>query len=87
MCNLSISIKDNGMGIDKVTLANIRERLSMNNGYMGSEENDYSSIGLFNVHNRLRLIYGSEYGIEIDSDLGKGTEVILKIPVGGDNHV
>ena len=37
-------------------------------------------IGLYNVHKRIELLYGSEYGLEIKSETGKGTEVVLVLP-------
>jgi two-component system sensor histidine kinase YesM len=42
------------------------------------------SIGLRNVHERIRLFYGPPYGLEIDSSLGKGTTVSLTIPYPAD---
>ena len=66
-------ILDNGCGISEQKLNEIKENL--NNGIMQSPDN----IGLCNVHNRIRLIYGDDYGIKISSD-DAGTEVVLEIP-------
>ncbi|MNG36302.1 hypothetical protein D3C84_1232890 [compost metagenome] len=38
------------------------------------------SIGLSNINNRIKLLFGEGYGVEIESELGKGTTVIVKIP-------
>jgi two-component system sensor histidine kinase YesM len=38
------------------------------------------SIGLKNVHDRLRYRYGAPYGISIESTPGKGTVVLLLLP-------
>ena len=67
------NISDNGCGINEQKLNEIRENLS--NGIMQSSDN----IGLCNVHNRIRLIYGKDYGIKISSD-SRGTTVSLGIP-------
>lgn len=40
-------------------------------------------IGLRNVHQRLRMIYGEGSGLEIQSEEGKGTVVSLQIRAGG----
>lgn len=60
----SICIADNGVGMDEASLANIFEE----------------SHGLDNVHQRLINLYGSEYGLKIDSKVGEGTKVWLRIP-------
>ena len=41
---------------------------------------DNKSIGITNVNNRLKSIYGDEYGLEIESKVGRGTIVSMKIP-------
>ena len=37
-------------------------------------------IGLKNVHDQIRYYFGDQYGIEIDSILGVGTTVTIRIP-------
>lgn len=60
-------IRDNGMGMDENTLENILEYKAA--GY-----------GVKNVNDRMTLLYGKEYGIHIESCLGKGTRVLLTFP-------
>jgi len=72
-----IVIADDGTGIDDVTLNKLKESLDKN------DENQYESrtkIGIMNVHKRIRLIYGDEYGLKIFSEANKGTTIILKLP-------
>lgn len=38
------------------------------------------SIGVANVHKRMQILYGNEYGVEIYSQAGEGTSVMLRIP-------
>jgi len=38
-------------------------------------------IGLQNVHLRIRLMFGENYGIGIASRLNEGTKVIVTIPI------
>ncbi|QGH33962.1 HAMP domain-containing protein [Gracilibacillus salitolerans] len=72
---LQVEVKDNGVGISKETVAEIRDLLN---------DEDYHSegnrIGLHNVHQRLRLYYGDKYGIDMESIEGLGTTMSLKIP-------
>ncbi len=72
-----IIVADDGTGIDDATLKNLKESLDKN------VENQYESrtkIGIMNVHKRIRLIYGEEYGLNIFSESNKGTTIILKLP-------
>lgn len=38
-------------------------------------------IGLHNVDHRIRLLYGQEYGLSIESEYGQGTIVIIRLPI------
>ena len=70
-----ISIKDNGCGITKEELSKLKARLAT-----GTVENFSSSIGMVNVNQRIKLFYGQDYGLEIESEIEKGTLVTIKIP-------
>ena len=73
--DLSISIKDNGCGISEERLVQLRERLQT-----GTVENFTTSIGMVNVNQRIKLFYGEQYGIELESEINKGTTVNIHIP-------
>lgn len=63
---LAISVIDNGLGIPKETLINIRRKLK--------EDQQYSDhIGLYNTNRRLKLTYGDKAEIKVLSKSGKGT--------------
>lgn len=74
--NLVFCVKDSGRGISKKKLTEIRASLDK---YV-PEENETINIGCRNVHNRLRLMFGNSYGLEIDSVEGQGTVVRGKFP-------
>lgn len=42
-----------------------------------------SGIGLSNIHERLIRMYGPEYGLKIDSEPGRGTTVMVRVPFHG----
>lgn len=73
--DLYIVITDNGMGIASDKLEEI---LRCNNSNKG---NHMSGIGLFNVNRRIKLTYGEEYGLTIESEIGKYTKIIIKTPL------
>lgn len=79
--DVKIYITDNGDGIKKEDLEEIRQTIKSKNNY--SEH-----IGIYNVQKRLSLIYGDNYGIDIVSEEGMGTCSIIKIPIkeGGKNY-
>lgn len=70
---IRISVRDNGSGISGERLAEIRAQLA--DPALGGKER----IGMFNVNQRIRLIFGEEYGVSIDSVEGMGTEVSVRI--------
>jgi two-component system LytT family sensor kinase len=61
---LLIEIEDNGMGISTERLAEV---------YGGG-------IGISNVHERLRLLYGDQFKMDIRSQEGQGTQIHIEIP-------
>ena len=65
------TVEDNGVGINPETLEVLRA--SLRQGDSGN------NIGLPNVNERIKLIYGDQYGLDIDSYPGQGTKVMIRI--------
>ena len=40
-------------------------------------------IGMHNVHQRLKRVYGATHGLRLKSVVGEGTTVSFSIPLGG----
>ncbi|MEO3944299.1 histidine kinase [Gorillibacterium sp. CAU 1737] len=70
---LELKVIDNGIGMGGDTLRRIAR------GVADSRES--SGYGVKNVEERIKLRYGSEYGIEVRSLYGAGTTVRLLLPV------
>lgn len=72
-----VVVKDNGPGMDG--LSTVRH----------VHEGKGNGIGINNIEQRIKLFFGSDYGIMIQSQTGKGTKVIVRLPVHGEvkNHV
>ena len=66
---IKIIIEDNGIGMSKDKLNSVL-----------SKEASINSVGVINVHERIQLNYGQEYGLKIESLEGKGTKIIFILP-------
>jgi two-component system, sensor histidine kinase YesM len=71
--DIIFKVIDNGGGIHEDTLHDLVE-------YMENGNTKFSSIGLKNVHRRIRLLYGDAYGVTITSQVNVGTMVSVRIP-------
>ena len=71
--NIICEIIDNGVGIPKENVSNILHSHSNNNDH-------FTSIGVNNVNDRVKLLYGDEYGVTITSEINLGTTVKIVIP-------
>ena len=72
---LIVKVKDDGVGIEPDKLEIINHKLAL------SEENNGKSIGMINVNQRIKIHYGKQYGLSIESKFGKGTIVTLSLPI------
>lgn len=70
---VSIVVEDNGVGMDPELLA---QRLA---GALEPAE-ERQRIGIVNVDERLRTLYGSAYGLVIETAVGYGTKVLVRVP-------
>jgi two-component system LytT family sensor kinase len=61
---LTVAIEDNGVGIPKERLGQVFEE----------------GIGISNVHERLRVLYGADFRMDISSREGEGTRILIEIP-------
>lgn len=73
--SIYFEIVDDGNGMKEELLENTKSGILSND----VNENLYC-IGLKNIHQRLTLLFGIEYGLQIDSVFGEGTTIVIKIP-------
>ena len=68
-----LSVSDNGIGIPEDEIA-----------YLLTDTNRVhkkgSGVGLVNVNNRIQILFGKEYGLQITSELDEGTTVTIRMP-------
>ena len=73
--NIILIVSDDGIGIEKDALDELNKTLSET-----SFTNEKSHIGLSNVNQRIKIIFGDSYGIHVESTVGVGTDVYVTIP-------
>jgi two-component system sensor histidine kinase YesM len=80
---LRISIRDNGIGIPEEQL------VTLSSQHAEHIVEPSGHVGLTNIRRRIQLLYGSvgdgprdePYGLEVDSEFGKYTEVTITLPL------
>ncbi|WP_118907762.1 sensor histidine kinase [Paenilisteria weihenstephanensis] len=70
---LEVRMRDDGLGITNDKMHQIERDLA-------DEKGEPGRIGLVNIHRRIQLYFGEQYGLAITSIEGEGTEVILRVP-------
>ncbi len=72
--SFEIVVEDDGVGIDSEKLKHLlyKEHVVSHGGL--------NSIGLKNVDDRIKLSYGNEYGLRVESTEGVGTKVYIRLP-------
>jgi|GEM_PF-3396243 len=76
---LVLYVEDNGVGISPERLSRILKPDA--DDWKSPERRGFNSIGLRNVHERLQLHFGNEYGLTVISRVGEGTRVEIRYPV------
>jgi sensor histidine kinase YesM len=75
--DMQISISDNGAGIPEEMIEQIQ-----NSFCTDRKQTEKTNVyGMRNIHHRIRLIYGSPYGLSIESELEVGTTIHILIPL------
>lgn len=75
-----ITVMDNGIGMNERELERIRKILAGNEIGIKNEHN-WQSVGLKNVHDRIRHLYGEEYGLQVSSTDMVGTMISIVLPL------
>ena len=71
---LYVQVSDNGLGMTERQV----ERLFSDGPHTASPKG--SGIGVKNVNERIKLYFGEEYGLSIESEPDEGTKVLLHLP-------
>ena len=71
--DVCIEVQDNGLGMPEEMVG----KLLTENEHVPKHG---SGVGVINVHNRIRIRFGEQYGLEIESEPDEGTTVRIRIP-------
>lgn len=66
--DLEIIVQDDGVGFDTTSIGS------------GKEGREHSGVGLMNTDHMIKNLYGEEYGVRIESGIGQGTTVTVRLP-------
>ena len=72
---LLIRVQDDGDGMSREKLEELRNLMKEEN------RTGKAHFGLYNINRRIKLMYGAQYGVDIDSRQGQGTSVSMRLPV------
>jgi two-component system sensor histidine kinase YesM len=72
-----LEVRDDGVGCTPYKLGKIHEQLNDETDDVSHTEEGF---GLANVNKRIKLYYGSQYGLSIESQYQEGTRVTVAIP-------
>jgi sensor histidine kinase YesM len=74
---LILRVSDDGAGMTQEELAQLQRRLSE----LPGAERGVKHVGVWNIHQRIRLAHGEPYGVEVYSRPGQGSTFTLRLPL------
>ena len=80
---VEIEVLDNGQGMTEEDIRELNKNLNEGNDAYLFSENSGMGIGLKNVNRRIKLFYGVEYGVRVESIYEEYMKVVVTIPVVG----
>jgi len=74
-----LSVEDNGFGMTEEKAAELLEKEDNQPSFTAQKKRG-SGVGLINVHRRIRLRFGPDYGLKIVTAPDEGTKVEIRLP-------
>lgn len=76
--HVMIEVSDTGQGMKKEMIASIFNDKTNENNFKNFK--GLNNLGLRNVHERIQLHFGEQFGLTIESEVGSGTSITIKVP-------
>ncbi|WP_079912756.1 sensor histidine kinase [Paenibacillus sp. 32352] len=85
---LQVEVIDSGVGMSKEQLEALQAQLESapHASQTGRRGSTLSGIGLTNVFERLKMMYGQQFDFEINNRSGQGTQIVLRFPGSGKDN-
>ena len=77
---LFITVRDDGVGMQENVLQQMQRKLSTRSFDYVKRDEYQGGIALVNVNNRIKLLFGEQYGLTVTSRIGVGTDVAISLP-------
>ena len=78
---LSIFVSDDGVGISAESLGKLNNKMREKVSVERFEETMGGGLGIHNVNNRIRLLFGEDFGLHFYSKVSEGTDVEISLPL------
>ncbi|RTE02009.1 cache domain-containing sensor histidine kinase [Paenibacillus whitsoniae] len=81
--HLVLTVEDNGAGMDADKLGTLRRKIARGETVKASVDRvggGFSGIGLLNVVERMKMTFGDQFQMDVQSELGQGTSIRMIIP-------
>ena len=75
-----ITVEDDGVGMDPEVLRAGHADALLEDGAPARADDEGAHVGLTNVDHRLRAAFGNDYGLVVETAVGAGTKVVMRVP-------
>jgi len=76
-----ITVSDNGVGIESERINVLNDAFTSPQEQKLFSQDNHNSIALLNINQRIKLLFGEDYGLRILSTIGVGTDVEIVLPI------
>jgi len=83
---LFLTVSDDGVGMQDDVLKQMQQSLSTRSFEYVKRDEHQGGIALVNVNNRIKLLFGEQYGLTVTSHVGVGTDVMISLPRSKDEE-
>jgi two-component system sensor histidine kinase YesM len=77
---MELAVRDDGIGMDRDALERVRQRLHSPPPDVSEPDGGHNGVGVRNVDERIKLYFGSAYGLKFESRENEGTTVFIRLP-------